>query len=62
MNAGALIKKRRLELNLTVQDVAELVGVARSTVWRIEKGAMDPSEGMLLRFEIALQFTREAEK
>lgn len=35
---GRRLESRRLELNLTMQEVASRVGVARSTVQRYEKG------------------------
>lgn len=38
MNIGERIKKRRDELNLTLEDVGRAVGVNRSTVKRYESG------------------------
>ena len=35
---GKIIKKNRLELNLTLEDVAKAVGVSKSTVQRWESG------------------------
>lgn len=38
MDIGALIHHRRLELGLTLEDVAQRVGVGRSTVRKWEQG------------------------
>lgn len=40
MEISERIKKRRLELNLTLEDVAEKLGVAKSTVLRYETKAI----------------------
>lgn len=37
---GARIKNRRLELGLTLQEVADKVGVQNSTIYRYESGAI----------------------
>ena len=38
---GKIIKKNRLELNLTLEDVAKAVGVSKSTVQRWESGQIN---------------------
>lgn len=38
---GSRIKERRLELSLTLQDIATEIGVARSTIQRYENGAIE---------------------
>ena len=38
---GEIIKKNRLELNLTLDDVAKAVGVSKSTVQRWESGQIN---------------------
>ena len=37
-NIGDIIKNKRLELNLRMDDVAKSVGITRSTLWSIENG------------------------
>lgn len=55
------IKKRRLELNLSQQDLAELMGYkSRSTIARIEAGENDISQKKLLRFAEILDTSAEA--
>lgn len=39
-SVGALIAKRRLELQLTVREVAEMAGINRTTLYRIEAGTL----------------------
>lgn len=41
MNLGAKIKKRRLELDLTLEEVGEIVGVSKSTVMKWETGYIE---------------------
>lgn len=41
MTTGERIKKRRLEINMTADVLAEMIGVSRSTVFRYEKGAIE---------------------
>ncbi len=36
---GNLIKRKRLSLNLRMDDVAKKVGITRATLWSIEKGS-----------------------
>lgn len=38
---GSRIKQRRLELSLTLQDIATEIGVARSTIQRYENGTIE---------------------
>ena len=40
-NIGNIIKERRLELNLTLDDVGKAVGVSKSTVQRWESGQIN---------------------
>lgn len=39
-DVGALIAKRRCELQLTVREVAEMAGINRTTLYRIEGGTL----------------------
>lgn len=41
MNTGEIIKKRRKELNLTADQVADEIGVSRSTIFRYENGDIE---------------------
>lgn len=41
MNIGEKIKKRRIELELSLEDIGKEVGVARSTVGRWENGEIE---------------------
>lgn len=41
MNLGEKIKQRRLELNLTLEDVGKLVGASKSTVMKWETGYIE---------------------
>ncbi len=41
MNVGDIMKQRRKELKLSAEDVAERIGVNRSTVFRYEKGEIE---------------------
>lgn len=41
MNLGERIKKRRLDLELTLENVGEVVGVRKSTVMKWESGAIE---------------------
>ena len=38
LKIGSIIKHKRLELNLRMDDVANRVGITRSTLWSIENG------------------------
>ena len=41
MNTGDRIKQRRLELGLTVDDLAEKIGKSRATIYRYENGDIE---------------------
>ncbi len=41
MTPGEKIKKRRLELNIQVEELAEAIGKSRATVYRYENGFID---------------------
>lgn len=41
MNLGTKIKNKRLELNLTLEDVGKIVGVSKSTVMKWETGFIE---------------------
>lgn len=41
MNVGAKIKLRRKELKISADDLADAVGVSRSTIFRYEKGDIE---------------------
>lgn len=43
------IKNRRLELNMTMESLANKVGITRSTLWSIEKGTSNCSINVLFR-------------
>ncbi len=61
MSLGSNIRKRRYELNLSQQELADLMGYkTRSTIARIESGENDVSHAKLLRFAQALDTTCEA--
>ncbi|MEW8441817.1 MAG: helix-turn-helix transcriptional regulator [Candidatus Thiodiazotropha taylori] len=49
-NIGAVIKKRRQSLKLTQSDVAERVGITRTSVTNIEQGTQKPPVHLLYRF------------
>lgn len=38
MNLGAKLRNRRLELDLTLEEVGDMVGVSKSTVMKWETG------------------------
>lgn len=44
--AGENIKLARLRRNLTMEQVAERAGIARSTLWQVEKGQPSVSFGV----------------
>lgn len=44
--AGENIKLARLRRNLTMEQVAERAGIARSTLWQVEKGVPSVSFGV----------------
>ncbi|AEG19340.1 MAG: helix-turn-helix transcriptional regulator [Methanobacterium paludis] len=49
------IKKYRLELNLTQEDLAKLVDVTRQTIIALEQGKYNPSLILAYRITKALQ-------
>ncbi|MBQ8536344.1 MAG: XRE family transcriptional regulator [Clostridia bacterium] len=61
MSIGANIKKRRFELGLSQQELADLMGYkTRSTIAKIESGENDVSHKKLARFAQVLDTTPEA--
>ena len=61
MSVGANIKKRRFELRMSQQELADAMGYkTRSTIAKIESGENDVSQKKLLKFAQALDTTVEA--
>ncbi len=61
MSVGANIKKRRFEMKLSQQDLADAMGYkTRSTIAKIESGENDVSHKKLIRFAEVLDTTPEA--
>ena len=61
MSVGANIKKRRFELRMSQQDLADAMGYStRSTIAKIESGENDVSQKKLQKFAAALDTTVEA--
>lgn len=61
MSIGANIKKRRFELRMSQQELADAMGYkTRSTIAKIESGENDVSHRKLQRFAVALDTTPEA--
>lgn len=61
MSVGANIKKRRFELRMSQQELADAMGYAtRSTIAKIESGENDVSQKKLQKFATALDTTVEA--
>lgn len=61
MSVGANIKKRRYELRMSQQDLADAMGYStRSTIAKIESGENDVSQKKLQKFATALDTTVEA--
>lgn len=56
---GALVKARRLELGLTKIELAERCKVREMTVYRVELGAMVPSDRLRALLAYALDCTPE---
>lgn len=54
MNVGDRMKKRRKELKISAEEVAEKIGVSRSNVYRYEKGEIEkmPTEILIPLSEI----------
>ena len=60
MEMKEIIRKRRSELGLTLEDVAHRVGVSRATVQRWEKGVLqNPGRDKIANLAAALQVTPE---
>lgn len=58
MNIGNRIKERRMELKMSVDSLAKLIGKDRSTVYRYESGGIDKvSADILLVLANALETT-----
>ena len=61
MSVGANIKKRRFELKMSQQELADAMGYkTRSTIAKIESGENDVSQKKLMRFAAVLDTTAEA--
>ena len=61
MSVGVNIKRRRYELHMSQQELAEMLGYkTRSTIAKIESGKNDISQKKLQRFAEALDTTAEA--
>jgi len=61
MSVGANIRKRRFEMKMSQQELAEAMGYkTRSTIAKIESGENDVSQKKLLRFAAVLDTTAEA--
>ena len=61
MSIGSNIKKRRFELRMTQQDLANVLGYkTRSTIAKIESGENDVTQKKLYKFAKALDTTVEA--
>ena len=61
MSVGANIKKRRFELNMSQQDLADAMGYkTRSTIAKIESGENDVTQKRLAKFAEVLDTTVEA--
>ena len=60
MSVGNNIKKRRLELRMSQQELADAMGYkTRSTIAKIESGENDVSQTKLMKFAVALDTTVE---
>jgi len=51
---AAFLKNRREELNMSCEELADKIGLTRSTVWRIEEGRYSPSIDVFLSITQAL--------
>lgn len=61
MSVGANIRRRRFELKMSQQELADAMGYkTRSTIAKIESGEHDVSQKKLLRFATVLDTTAEA--
>ena len=52
---GARIRKRRLQLGMTLQDLAEAAGLTKSFVSQVERGRNSPSISTLRSISVALE-------
>jgi putative transcriptional regulator len=60
VSAGANIKKRRLQLRMSQQELADAVGVSRQTINFIETGRYMPST--IVALKIARHFGKHADE
>lgn len=51
-----MLKKRRMELGLTHQDLAQMLSIARNTYTNIELGYKNPSFAIALKIKTALDY------
>lgn len=56
---GDQIRKARLRRRLSVENVAELAGVSRTTLWSIEKGSKSVSIGLYVRVLSAINMEED---
>ncbi|MEM0333065.1 MAG: multiprotein bridging factor aMBF1 [Candidatus Aenigmatarchaeota archaeon] len=54
-NYGEIIRNRRIELNLTIRDLAKKIGVKESYLSKIEKGEIYPDKKTLEKMEKLLK-------
>lgn len=63
---GEAIREKRLQLNLRMDDVAQEVGITRSTLWSIESGRGNYSIDSLLKLinflDVSISFDMKANK
>lgn len=52
---GELVRRHRLRLKMTLQEVADRVGVSKSHVWMIEQGRADPGLGLAVDIAASLR-------
>ena len=57
MQFGEFLKKRRLELSITVEDLAKMVGISRATLYRYENGERQPRRDIIEKLANALDTT-----
>jgi transcriptional regulator with XRE-family HTH domain len=55
--AGCVIRARRVELNMTQEDLVAESGIDISFVSRLERGLTQPSVGVLIRLAASLQIS-----
>ena len=49
INTGTIIKRRRLSLNMRMEDVSKKANITRATLWSIEKGTGNYSFASLIK-------------